>query len=195
MAWGYVEGGMGRISFAIAEAARGGGRGARRRRAASPRSCPARASCSRAARSSAPGPSSPTPTRRSRSACSATPPEPAFAVTVGGWRTTSPVVKVNCGLSRLPRWTALPDAELAEPGAGVDRACRSTTPRPAFEDCTARHPVARLRRAVLPDRVRPDGGAARQAHDVGVRAVRAVRPRRGHLGRRGATRSAGGSSA
>ena len=50
MAWGYVEGGMGRISFAIAEAARGGGRGARRRRRRSPRSCPARVSCSRAAR-------------------------------------------------------------------------------------------------------------------------------------------------
>ena len=47
--WGYVEGGMGMVSFAIAEAARGGRRGARPRACRSPRSCPARASCSRAA--------------------------------------------------------------------------------------------------------------------------------------------------
>ena len=50
MAWGYVEGGMGRISFAIAEAAREAGAAAGRRASPSPRSARARASCSRAAR-------------------------------------------------------------------------------------------------------------------------------------------------
>ena len=32
--------------------------------------------------------------------------DPGFAERVDGWRTTSAVVKVNCGLSRLPRWAA-----------------------------------------------------------------------------------------
>jgi phytoene dehydrogenase-like protein len=36
--------------------------------------------------------------------------EPTFAARVAAWRTTSPVVKVNCGLSRLPRWTSVADA-------------------------------------------------------------------------------------
>ena len=49
MAWGYVEGGMGRISFAIAEAAAGGRRRAGRRRAGRRGSNRAPASCWRAA--------------------------------------------------------------------------------------------------------------------------------------------------
>jgi phytoene dehydrogenase-like protein len=35
-------------------------------------------------------------------------PPPAFAARVDGWRTDSPVLKVNCALSRLPMFTAAP---------------------------------------------------------------------------------------
>ena len=182
MAWGYVEGGMGRISFAIAEAAREAGavlaagvpvaeirpgegvvlEGGELIRARAVVSNADPVVTGRAAR------------RRHRPGAS-----PAR---VDGWRTTSPVVKVNCGLSRLPRWTAVPDAELAERRAGVDRAADRRRPA-GVRGLHARHPVARLRRAVLPDRVRPDRRPAGQAHDVGVRAVRAVRAGRRHVGR------------
>ncbi len=49
MAWGYVEGGMGRISFAIGEAAAEAG-AVLAAASASPRSSPATGSCSKAAR-------------------------------------------------------------------------------------------------------------------------------------------------
>ena len=49
MAWGYVEGGMGRISFAIGEAAREAGAVLAAGRAGRRDPAPARASCWRAA--------------------------------------------------------------------------------------------------------------------------------------------------
>ena len=62
--WGYVEGGMGMVSFAIADAARDAGRGAGLRRAGRPD--PSRRGGRARGRDdgSAPGPWSPTPTRR-----------------------------------------------------------------------------------------------------------------------------------
>ena len=61
--------------------------------------------------------------------------DPEFAARVGEWRTTSPVVKVNCGLSRLPRWTAVPDADWPN-GAPVSIALPLDAAQAAFEDCT-----------------------------------------------------------
>ena len=68
-AWTYVRGGMGRVSFALADAAREAGAVSRPARR-SPRSIPARASSSRTAPRSPPAPWSATPTRGACSACS-----------------------------------------------------------------------------------------------------------------------------
>ena len=134
MAWGYVEGGMGRVSFAIAEAAREAG-------ATLAAGVPVaeirpgegvvleggeviRAS---AVVSNA----DPIVTRRLLGAAI----EPEFAARVASWRTTSPVVKVNCGLSRLPRWTAVPHDDWPN-GAPVSIALPIDEAQAAFEACS-----------------------------------------------------------
>jgi len=134
MAWGYVEGGMGRVSFAIAEAALEAG-------ATLAAGVPVaeilpgegvvleggeviRAS---AVVSNA----DPIVTRRLLGAAI----EPDFATRVASWRTTSPVVKVNCGLSRLPRWTAVPHDDWPN-GAPVSIAMPMDEAQAAFEACT-----------------------------------------------------------
>ena len=134
MAWGYVEGGMGRVSFAIAEAAQEAG-------ATLAAGVPvaeirpgegvvleggevirARAVVSNA---------DPIVTRRLLGAAI----EPEFAARVASWRTTSPVVKVNCGLSRLPRWTAVPHDDWPN-GAPVSIALPMDEAQAAFEACS-----------------------------------------------------------
>jgi phytoene dehydrogenase-like protein len=106
--WGYVDGGMGRVSFAIADAAQEAGaiiatgvpvtgivpgegvmlEGGERIRAA-------------AVISNA-------DPKRSLALCTEGVPD-AFRARVDAWRTDSPVLKVNCGLTRLPRFTARAD--------------------------------------------------------------------------------------
>jgi len=133
MAWGYVEGGMGRISFAIAEAALEAG-------AVLAAGVPVAEILpgegvvldggdiirSRAVVSNA----DPTETRRLLGDAA----EPSFAARVDAWRTTSPVVKLNAGLSRLPRWTALPDEGWPN-GAPVSITLPLDDTQRAFEDC------------------------------------------------------------
>ena len=58
----------------------------------------------------------------------------------------------------------------------------------------ARRALDRLRRALLPDRLRLLGGAAGAPHDERLRPIRALRARRGRLGRRGGRRSGSRSS-
>jgi phytoene dehydrogenase-like protein len=134
MAWGYVEGGMGRISFAIAEAAREAG---------------AQLAAGVPVAAIRPGEgvvleggeviraravvSNADPVTTARLAGDAV--DAAFAARVAGWRTTSPVVKVNCGLSRLPRWTALPDESWPN-HAPVSVALPLDEAQRAFEECT-----------------------------------------------------------
>jgi phytoene dehydrogenase-like protein len=104
-AWGYVDGGMGRISFALAEvASRAGavvrtgvevaavvpGEGVRLEGGELVR---ARAVVSNA------------DPKRTLALCEGDVPS-GFAARVRGWRSESPVVKVNCGLTRLPRFAA-----------------------------------------------------------------------------------------
>ena len=134
MAWGYVEGGMGRISFAIGEAARGGGRGARRRASRVAEILPGDGVVLEGGE-----------VIRSRAVVSNADPkvtlgllgdaaQPAFRSRIGAWRTTSPVVKLNCGLSRLPRWTALPDADWPN-RAPVSITVPMDDAQAAFDDC------------------------------------------------------------
>ena len=68
--WSFVEGGIGRVSVLLADAAREAGRGDRRSARRSPRSRPETACSSTTARSSAPTSSSATPTPCARSRCS-----------------------------------------------------------------------------------------------------------------------------
>jgi phytoene dehydrogenase-like protein len=134
MAWGYVEGGMGRISFAIAEAARDLGA--------------VLASGVRVARV-VPGEGVELEggeRLRSRVVISNADPKvtlglcddaaPAsFRARVDRWRVQSPVVKVNCALSRLPSWTAAPGADYPN-RAPVSIALPIDEAQAAFEDCT-----------------------------------------------------------
>jgi phytoene dehydrogenase-like protein len=133
MAWGYVEGGMGRISFAIAEAAQELGA--------------VLATGTRVARI-VPGVgveldggdvirarrivSNADPKVTARLCGEAVPPE--FRAKVDGWQVQSPVMKLNCGLSRLPQWIAAPGA--AYPNrAPVSIALPIDEAQRAFEDC------------------------------------------------------------
>jgi phytoene dehydrogenase-like protein len=132
--WGYVEGGMGSISFAIAEAAREAG-------AVLAAGVPVAAIV--------PGEGvrleggeliqagvviSNADPKRTLGLCESEVPD-AFRRRIENWRIQSPVVKLNCGLSRLPDWTAAPGAEwpcrsMVSITTGVDDGQR------AFEACT-----------------------------------------------------------
>ena len=114
------------------------------------------------------------------------------------------------GLPRPPRGVADPQPRRevqrrAQPPAHVDRGARRAVPRlrddrrhdrhggraARVRGVHARRGRRRLRRDLHPDRLRPVTGAARQAPDERVRPVRAVRVR---LGRTAATRSPSSSS-
>ena len=154
--WGYVKGGMGMVSFAIADAAREAGAllacgvpvAADRARA--------RASCSRTARC----------IRARTVLCNADPKvalcdcsrartcPPTTAQRLEDWKVRSPVVKFNAALSALPEWTAAPGETLA--GARDDRRHRRPRGRPArLRGVRARRAGRRLRRGLHPDRLRP----------------------------------------
>jgi phytoene dehydrogenase-like protein len=111
-AWGYVRGGMGRIAFALADAALDAGatiatgvpvaaivpgEGVRLEGGDF---IPARAVVSNA------------DPKRTTALCEEGVPE-AFRTRVDEWRSESPVLKMNCGLARLPRFTA---GDASEPG-------------------------------------------------------------------------------
>jgi phytoene dehydrogenase-like protein len=134
MAWGYVEGGMGRVSFAIAEAARQAGavlaagvpvaeiRPGEGVRLAGGELVRGRAVVSNA-------------DPKATVALLGEAVDGPFAERVASWRTTSPVVKLNCGLARLPRWTALPGEDWPN-RAPVSIAVPIDDAQRAFEDCT-----------------------------------------------------------
>ncbi len=140
--WGYVEGGMGQVSFSLADAARDAGAvlvsgvpvaaiepGEGIRLEGGERIA---ARCVVA---------NPDPKRTLALVTGEVP--PAFAARVAAWRTDSPVLKVNCGLSRLPRFAAADgnptclraQVEIApsieETQAACDRA-RQGTPAPVW---------------------------------------------------------------
>jgi phytoene dehydrogenase-like protein len=106
--WSYVEGGMGRISFCLADAARDAG-------AVVATGMPVaaivpgegvRLEGGETVRAGAVV-SNADPVR-TLALCDGDVPD-TFRARVDGWRCESPVVKVNCALSRLPTFTAAPD--------------------------------------------------------------------------------------
>ncbi len=142
-AWGYVEGGMGRISIALADAARAEGAvvvagtevGAivpgEGVRLDSGEVVRARAIVSNA------------DPKATVALCGDSVPD-AYRRRIDEWRTESPVVKVNCGLTRLPRFTATgphdqPHRAMVTISTGVDATQRayeeSRRGRPAPEWC------------------------------------------------------------
>jgi phytoene dehydrogenase-like protein len=137
--WGYVKGGMGQVSFALAEAAREAGatlasgvpvaailpgEGVRLEGGELLRAGTVIANAD---------------PRRTVALCDAEPGAPlpaAFRDKVAGWRMDSPVVKLNCGLSRLPDWAAAPGASwpsrsMVSVTTGIAEA------QAAFEACVA----------------------------------------------------------
>jgi phytoene dehydrogenase-like protein len=131
--WGYVEGGMGRISFAIAEAARDAG-------AVLASGIPVaeilpgegvRLEGGEVIRAAAVV-SNADPKRTLGLVADGVPDD--FRARIDNWNIQSPVVKLNCGLGRLPRWSAAPDSDWPNRGVisvttGIDDA------QVAFENC------------------------------------------------------------
>jgi phytoene dehydrogenase-like protein len=132
--WGYVQGGMGMVSFAIAEAAREAG-------AVLAAGVPvaeirpgegvvleggevirARSVISNA------------DPRRLVDLCGDAVPS-AYRARIDGWRMTSPVVKVNVGLDRLPRFSSVPDSDWPC-GSMVSITTGIADAQAAFEACT-----------------------------------------------------------
>jgi phytoene dehydrogenase-like protein len=138
--WGYVEGGMGMISFAIADAAIEAG---------------ATLACGVPVSEIVPGEGVRTEDgtliRAANVLCNADPKvalrllgeaeiDADFRARLEAWKVRSPVVKYNASLSRLPNWTAAPGEEwparaTIDLTAGVD-ACQR-----AFEACDAGEPA------------------------------------------------------
>jgi phytoene dehydrogenase-like protein len=158
--WGYVRGGTGRVSFAIADAAAGHGAvlatgievGAIEPgvgvRLAGGELVRAAVVVSNA------------DPKRSTGLCAADVP-PAWRDRVAGWRSTSPVLKINCALRRLPRFTAAPDSDLPHRAmvtitSGIDAT------QAAFEQARAGQPAPSWAEVYFPsayDRsVAPAGG-------------------------------------
>jgi phytoene dehydrogenase-like protein len=141
--WSYVEGGMGRVSFCLADAARDAG-------AAIAAGVPVaailpgegvRLDGGEVIRAAAVV-SNADPVR-TLALCEGEVPE-TFRARVDAWRCESPVVKVNCALDRLPTFTAAPDRPehvyraQVEIGRGIDEtqaaydACRHGEPAPEW---------------------------------------------------------------
>jgi phytoene dehydrogenase-like protein len=134
-AWGYVEGGMGQVSFALADAAAEAGahlaagvevteivpgEGVR---LAGGELIRAAAVVSNA------------DPKRTLRLCPPGSVPAAFAARVAAWRCESPVVKLNCGLSRLPRFTAA--------GSGANPARAMVTITTGVDDTQAAYEAAR----------------------------------------------------
>ncbi len=108
--WGFVSGGMGTVSFALADAARAAGAlivsGVSMARA-EPGDAVFLEDGTRIAARTVVSNADPRATLR---LCGADAPA-AFVQRVAAWRMEGPVIKVNCALRRLPRFTAARDGE------------------------------------------------------------------------------------
>jgi phytoene dehydrogenase-like protein len=138
--WSYVEGGMGRVSFCLADAARHAG-------AVVATGAPVAAIHPGEGVELAGGEfvaaaavvSNADPKRTLAMCAGAVPDE--FRAGVDAWRSESPVVKVNCALTRLPAFTAVPEGTdhvyraQVEIGRSIDRT------QQAFEESRAGEPA------------------------------------------------------
>jgi len=128
-AWGYVQGGMGRVSFALAAAAEEAG-AVIRRNAPVAEIVPGEAVVLEdGTRLGARTVISNADPRATLGLLSDAAP-PAFADRVRAWRMEGPVLKINCALSRLPTFTAAGADDAPAPRHGDHRAKSRPRPRP-----------------------------------------------------------------
>ena len=141
--WGYVEGGMGMVSFAIADAARDAG---------------AVLACDLPVARIHPGEgveledgtrirartvvsnADPKVTLRLVGADAIRAADPAYLDRLESWKTRSPVVKFNAALERLPSWTAAPGEDWPA-RATVDVCGTMEEAQRSFERCAAGEPA------------------------------------------------------
>ncbi|MGH9000536.1 MAG: phytoene desaturase family protein [Acidimicrobiia bacterium] len=105
-AWGYVEGGTGRVSFSLADAAASAGAVLAAGVEVAAIVPGAGVVLAGGERISAPVVVSNADPKRTLALCQDGTVPDEFAARVAAWRSESPVVKLNCALSRLPRFTA-----------------------------------------------------------------------------------------
>lgn len=158
--WGYVRGGTGRVSFALADAAREHGAvlaSGVEVAAIEPGEGVRLAGGELIRAATVVSNADP---KRTVALCASDVPD-AWRDRVAGWRSTSPVVKINCALDRLPRFTAAPDSDLPHRAmvtitSGIDAT------QAAFEQARAGHPAPSWAEVYFPshyDRsVVPEGG-------------------------------------
>ncbi|MBA3267982.1 MAG: NAD(P)/FAD-dependent oxidoreductase [Acidimicrobiia bacterium] len=169
-AWGYVEGGMGRISVALADAARAAGalvvtgvevgavvpgEGVRLEGGELVRAATVVSNAD---------------PKRTVALCGDDVPD-HYRRRVQEWRTDSPVVKVNCGLTHLPRFTAAgpadrPHRAMVTVSTGVDATPGGLQGQPAGRALTG------VVRALLPHCIRRQRRPGRASHHERVRPVR-----------------------
>ncbi len=191
--WGYVEGGMGMVSFAIADAAREAG---------------AVLACGVPVAEIVPGQGvtledgtslrsgtviSNADPKRTLGMLDGQEVDPAYRERLERWKVRSPVVKFNAALERLPDWSAAPGAEWPA-RATIDVTGTIDGGAARLRGMRARRAGRRLRRDLLPDRLRPQPRARGQAPDERLRAVRALRRSRTAIGSPAARRSRASSS-
>jgi phytoene dehydrogenase-like protein len=138
--WGYVQGGMGMVSFAIADAAREAG---------------AVLACGVPVAEIVPGEGvtleDGTSIRAATVVCNADPKrtlsmlaghevDASFRERLDGWKIRSPVVKFNAALERLPDWTAAPGEEWPA-RATIDLTGTMDDAQRAFESCERGEPA------------------------------------------------------
>ena len=156
--WGYVEGGMGMVSFAIADAAREAG---------------AVLACGVPVAEIVPGEGvtleDGTSIQAETVVCNADPKrmlsmlagqevDEEYRARLERWKVRSPVVKFNAALDRLPDWTRGPRRDVARPGH--HRPDGHHGRRPArLRGLRSRRARGRVRRDLHPDRLRPQPGA------------------------------------
>ena len=191
--WGYVKGGMGMISFAIADAAHESG---------------AQLATGVPVAQILPGEGvvlEDGTTIRATTVISNADPKVTLRLLSGqdvpadyrerldAWKVRSPVVKFNAVLSDLPNYTAAP-GERFPAHATVDVTPGLDARAGARGGVRARRDAGRLRRDLHADRLRPLAGARGLPPDERLRPVRAVRPGRRATGTRAATRRRSSSS-
>jgi len=120
--WSYVEGGMGSVSVAIADAARDAGAVIAEGVEVAEITPGEGVTLGGGERIAATAVVSNADPKRTLGLCAADAVPSEFAARVEAWRCASPVVKVNCGLSRLPAFTAAPAGSSDEGAPPVHRA-------------------------------------------------------------------------
>ncbi len=179
--WGYVEGGMGMISFAIADAAQESG---------------ATLACGVAGRQDHPGGGrhargrhrDPRPHRRLQrrpqapaAAARRHDIDAAYRERLEAWKIRSPVVKFNAALERLPEWTAAP-GETWPARATIDATGTMAEAQQAFERCEAGEPAVGFGEIYIQTGYDPSPAPGGQAPAQRLRPVRPLRDRRRRLG-------------